>query len=142
MASNDPRGAPPLAATLPLRTVTWTATGLPVACATIDVPVVDPRLYRVVGEVARGGVGRVLEAVDNRLEREVALKELIYPERNQARFIREAVLTARLQHPNIVAIYEVGVFEKGGPFIAMKLVRGASLREVIRNRATLAERME
>src|SRR3954469_9954568 len=120
MASDEWRGAPPLAATLPHRTATWTAGGVPDSCATVEVPVVDPRLYRIVGEVARGGVGRILEAVDNRLQREVALKQLIHPDRNQARFIREAVLTARLQHPSIIAVHEVGVFSDGGPFIAMK----------------------
>jgi serine/threonine protein kinase len=72
----------------------------------------------------------------------VALKQPIHPERNQARFIREAMLTARLQHPGIVAVHEVGVFADGGPFIAMKLVRGESLRDAIATRATLAERME
>jgi serine/threonine protein kinase len=140
MSSDESRALSP--ASLPIRTATWTATELPHEGATVEVPVVDPRLYRIVGEVARGGVGRILEAVDNRLQREVALKELLHPERNQARFIREAVLTARLQHPGIVAVHEVGMFSQGGPFIAMKLVRGESLREVIRKRATLAARME
>lgn len=55
------------------RTATWTATDLPDACATVEAPIVDARAYRIVGEVARGGVGRILEAVDNRLQREVAL---------------------------------------------------------------------
>jgi serine/threonine protein kinase len=124
------------------RTATWTVTGVPDACATLEMPDVDPRLYRIVREVGRGGMGRILEAVDTRLHREVAIKELINPAKNQARFIREAVLTARLQHPAIVAVHEVGVFANGNPFIAMKLVRGESLRDVIRKRTNLAERLE
>lgn len=123
-------------------TATWRSADLPDSCATLEVPIVDPGLYHVVGEVARGGVGRILEAVDTRLQREVAIKELIHPDRNRARFIREAMLTARLQHPGIVAVHEVGLFKDGGPFIAMKLVRGESLRDAVRKRATLAERME
>lgn len=123
-------------------TRTWTVTDLPDSCATVEVPVVDADHYRILGEVARGGVGRIQEAIDTRLQREVAIKELIYPERNQARFIREAILTARLQHPPIVPVYEVGCFGGDRPFIAMKLVRGESLREAVRRRPTLAERME
>ena len=125
-----------------IETMTWTATDLPDSCATLRVPIVDQGHYRIVGEVARGGVGRIQEAVDTRLQREVAIKELIHPDRNQARFIREAILTARLQHPAIVPVYEVGCFANDGPFIAMKLVRGKSLRDAIRERATVFERME
>jgi hypothetical protein len=123
-------------------TATWRSADLPDSCATLEVAVIDPGLYHIVGEVARGGVGRIMEAVDTRLQREVAIKELIHPDKNQARFIREAMLTARLQHPGIVAVHEVGVFKDGGPFIAMKLVRGESLRDAVRKRTTLAERME
>src|SRR5262249_2223340 len=68
---------------------------------------VDRAQYEVTGEIARGGLGRILEATDRRLERVVAIKELIHevPEL-AARFAREALLTARLQHPAIVPVYE------------------------------------
>src|SRR3954468_9790941 len=126
----------------PAPTVSWSAAEVPDAWATVQVPVVDPGHYRIVREVARGGVGRIVEAVDTRLQREVALKHLLRPGVGEARFIREAVLTARLQHPSIVPIHEVGVFDNGEPFIAMKLVRGESLREAIARAPGLAERLQ
>lgn len=123
-------------------TVSWAVSDVPEAWAPLEVPVVDAGNYRIVREVARGGVGRILEAVDTRLQREVALKQLLRPGVEEARFIREAVLTARLQHPSIVPIHEVGVFADGAPFIAMKLVRGESLRAAIRSRSRLTDRLE
>jgi hypothetical protein len=126
----------------PTLTVSWSAAEVPSDWSTLQVPVVDPGHYRIVREVARGGVGRIVEAVDTRLQREVALKQLLLPGVQDTRFIREAVLTARLQHPAIVPIHEVGVFTNGEPFIAMKLVRGQSLREAITARAGFTERME
>src|SRR4051794_34563990 len=131
MGTIAPMADPPDGATPPPRTMSWAATDVPHAWATVVVPVVDPENYRIIREVARGGVGRIVEAVDTRLQREVALKQLLRPGVGAARFMREAVLTARLQHPSIVPIHEVGVFGNGEPFIAMKLVRGESLREAI-----------
>src|SRR5215467_15071744 len=65
-------------------------------------PVVADGRYRVGGERARGGLGRILEADDRRLDRSIALKELLQAEnKSQARFVREALVTARLQHPAI-----------------------------------------
>jgi serine/threonine protein kinase len=128
--------------TLPAPTVSWSASKVPEAWASVQVPVVDPANYKILREVARGGVGRILEAVDQRLQREVALKQLLQRGSEEARFIREAVLTARLQHPSIVPIHEVGVFTNGEPFIAMKLVRGESLRAALRKAPGFAERLE
>src|SRR3989440_9065812 len=64
--------------------------------------------YRTRFELARGGMGRVLVADDASLRREVAIKELLRKESPTAvrRFEREALLTARLQHPGIVSVYE------------------------------------
>jgi hypothetical protein len=138
MVDNEP--APPL--TLTASTVRWTLSDVPAGWAALEVPVVDSRHYRIDHEVARGGVGRILAAVDNRLGREVAVKQLLRRGANEARFIREAVLTARLQHPAIIPIHELGVFESGAPFIAMKLVKGESLRDAIRHRPQLASRLE
>src|SRR4051812_18543945 len=71
---------------------------------------VDRRHYLVVGELAKGGMGRVLEARDLRLGRAVAIKELLPKNRDAARrFEREARITARLQHPAIIHVYEAGV---------------------------------
>src|SRR5260221_1466427 len=77
-------------------------------------------------ELARGGMGRVLVAQDVLLHREVAVKELL---RNQSvdairRFEREALLTARLQHPGIVSVYEFGRRVSGEPVLVMRRVGG------------------
>src|SRR5689334_16895248 len=64
-------------------------------------PVVDPAYYAVAGELAHGGIGRVLRARDLRLGRPVALKQILSPSPEaEARFMTEAFVTARLQHPS------------------------------------------
>ncbi len=90
----------------------------------------EPR-YELGPEHARGGVGRVHRAHDRRLERTVAIKALA-PEadaRAAVRFVREALVTARLQHPGIVPVYDAGSGEDGKPYYAMKLVAGRTLHE-------------
>ena len=104
----------------------------------------SPALYRVEGEFARGGMGRVLLARDRRLGRTVALKELHADAGPGAagRFVREALVTARLQHPAIVPVYEAGRWPDGRPFYAMKLVEGRSLDgAAARRRLDLAGRL-
>ncbi len=117
----------------------------PDAAATGDeheLPVVDPVHYAVEGEHARGGLGRILRARDRRLGRTVAVKELLDPDGGGGgRFVREALLTARLEHPSIVPVHEAGRWPDGRPFYAMKLVSGRSLAEVIRGARTLDERL-
>jgi hypothetical protein len=92
--------------------------------------------YQVVEEVARGGVGIVYRALDPTLGREVALKVLPpYYAQDTAfvlRFRREAQVAARLSHPNIVAIYDVGEAE-GLIYIAMQFVEG-SLERLLQSR--------
>ena len=88
--------------------------------------------YTTRKEVGRGGMGRVVAATDNRHGRPVALKELITANRaSRARFEREAFITARLQHPGIVPIYEAGTWPDGSPFYAMRLVEGRPLDQVV-----------
>ena len=111
----------------------WTAARL---------PLVEEASYEVSGEVAQGGIGRVLRARDRRLGRPVALKQLLDRRAGaEQRFVREALVTARLQHPAIVPIYEAGRFPTGEPFYAMKLVSGRSLEEVLAERRSLEERL-
>src|SRR5688500_635325 len=70
----------------------------------------DEVRFSVGEETARGGIGRILKAYDDLLGREVALKQLIHSgDEAMARFMREAVITARLQHPSIVSVYDAGV---------------------------------
>jgi tetratricopeptide (TPR) repeat protein len=98
--------------------------------------------YRFDREVARGGMGRIRTARDRRLGRWVAVKEVLAQDVGIVhRFEREARITARLQHPSIVSVYEAGVFPDGQPFYAMPLVKGRSLADVIAERKTLATRL-
>ena len=107
-----------------------------------DFPVVERSNYAVGDEFARGGLGRILQAQDLRLDRTVALKELLSKDvRAQARFIREAKITARLEHPNIVPIHEAGHWPHGPRFYAMKLVRGTTLSSRLEDAVTDEERL-
>jgi tetratricopeptide (TPR) repeat protein len=82
-------------------------------------------------QLGAGGMGVVHAAFDEKLERKVALK-LVATHRGGAaaheRLLREAQAQARLSHPNVVTIYEVGALPEGGLFIAMELVKGQTLR--------------
>ncbi len=100
-----------------------------------------PARYEIGGEIATGGMGRILEAWDRRNERRVAIKVLLRPNATALiRFAREAKITARLEHPAIVPLHETGRLASGEPFYAMKLVRGRSLGDAARDVATHKER--
>ncbi|HZE95553.1 MAG TPA: serine/threonine-protein kinase [Planctomycetota bacterium] len=94
--------------------------------------------YQVVGEVGRGGIGIVLQARDLTLGREVAVKVLQPKHQTNiaavTRFTREAKIAAQLQHPGIVPIYAAGLDNLDRPYIAMKLLRGSTLEELLRKR--------
>ena len=88
--------------------------------------------YEVEREVARGGMGKILSAWDRRHHRRVALKVLLRSgEAYRERFQREVRITAKLQHPSIIPLYEEGRWSDGEPFFAMKLVAGRSLAVAI-----------
>jgi len=98
--------------------------------------------YQFVAEIARGGMGRIVAARDRRLHRPVAIKEMLRRGRNyEKRFEREVFITARLQHPSIVSVYEAGRWTTGEAFFAMKHVAGRSLEVVIAESKTLAARL-
>ncbi len=101
--------------------------------------VIDGR-YRVLRHLADGGMGSVFVALDERLDREVALKvmraDLTHDEAFVARFRREARSAARLDHPNVVAVTDQGS-DAHYAFLAMELVNGQTLRQVIRTRAPM-----
>jgi serine/threonine protein kinase/WD40 repeat protein len=107
-----------------------------------SLPRVDDSTYAIGEEIASGGMGKVLSARDRRLRRDVVIKVMkrdagiIDP-----RFEREALITARLQHPSIVRVYDAGVLADGRAFYTMERVRGRSLEAVIAECKTLAERM-
>jgi serine/threonine protein kinase/tetratricopeptide (TPR) repeat protein len=105
-------------------------------------PEVAASLYQIDKEIARGGMGKIVAAEDRRLGRPVALKSLIDPASDQTtRFQREALITARLQHPGIVPVYEAGRWPTGEPFFAMKLVSGRPLDKVIGEATKLEDRL-
>ena len=89
---------------------------------------------RIDGEVARGGRGRILQAWDRDLQRELAMKVMLgegRPDpRSLARFLEEAQVTGQLEHPGIVPVYELGLDASGRVYFTMPLVRGQSFRQV------------
>ncbi len=109
---------------------------------TLTLAHLDRERYLIRRELARGGMGRVLEAWDRRHRRKVAIKVLLKPRYEaQLRFVREATITARLQHPGIVPLYEAGQWTAGEPFFVMKLVEGRPFEEVIADATTLAQKL-
>jgi tetratricopeptide (TPR) repeat protein/tRNA A-37 threonylcarbamoyl transferase component Bud32 len=100
---------------------TWTAPGL---------------RYRPLGFHAKGGLGEVFRAHDEELHREVALKRLQERHRGDAeshrRFLREAEITARLQHPGIVPVYGLGQDGDGRLCYAMRFVEGDTLADALK----------
>ncbi len=98
--------------------------------------------YRLVERIGIGGMGSVWRANDELLDREVALKilprELVKDPSTERRFEREARALGRLQHPNVVGIYDIGTADPGSgedlPFLVMELVRGRPLSEMVVDR--------
>ncbi|MQY11346.1 Serine/threonine-protein kinase PknD [Streptomyces sp. RB5] len=98
--------------------------------------------YRLIRQLGEGGMGQVWEARDESLDRPVAVKVISLLAGNgpesaeaRARFLREARLTAALQHPGIVTIHDLGETERAGatvPFLVMELVRGEGLDVLLR----------
>jgi hypothetical protein len=94
--------------------------------------------YELRERIAHGGMGVLYLAFDPVTEREVALKVLrVDSDDLRDRFLREARLAARLQHPNIVTIYDVGA-HGDQPFIAMEFIAGETLAQLVHRRAPLA----
>ena len=87
-------------------------------------------------EIARGGMGVILSATDQTLDREVAMKVILLDAEASAearqRFVREALVLARLEHPNIVPIHEMGRNAEGQLFYTMKLVKGRTLHAILK----------
>lgn len=105
------------------------------------------RKYEIVACLGKGGMGVVFRAFDHFLERDVAIKTILVEPGAGAsdtavrafkdRFVREARAVAKLTHPNIIQVYEIGG-DQGRPFIAMEFVDGHDLAE-IKDRLTLSE---
>jgi len=100
--------------------------------------------YTFVKELARGGMGTVYLAEDRELNRLVAIKVLNTPEVTEDlrnRMVREAQIIARLEHPGIVPVHDVGVLPDGRVFYAMKFVRGSRLDEYASQNAAQRDRL-
>ena len=114
----------------------------PLSTTKHELPIVPFERYVRIDEYARGGLGRIIRAKDERTGRFVAIKEMLADNADAAaRFVREAIVTANLQHPAIVPVYEVGQWPDGQPFYAMKLVHGRALNDVIAATADLDGRL-
>jgi serine/threonine-protein kinase len=93
--------------------------------------------YRIVKELARGGLGAVFLANDVELNRSVVVKEIQgrHADRDdtRSRFLREAEVTGGLEHPSIVPIYGLNQYDDGRPYYAMKFIEGESMQDAIDN---------
>jgi eukaryotic-like serine/threonine-protein kinase len=94
--------------------------------------------YRILETLGVGGMGAVYKAYDEKLHRTVALKvltpEAILHEDRRRRFLQEARAASALNHPHILAVYEVGE-DDGKPYMVMEYVEGETLRQKITARA-------
>ncbi|MBW7863405.1 MAG: protein kinase [Candidatus Hydrogenedentes bacterium] len=145
--------------TLPIETMTLSMDSADDAPAvSADAVQEAPGRYTHVAHYAEGGMGRILLVHDAYLGRSVALKELIPPEVRAnttnaalgvrqsdamaARFLQEARITGQLEHPSIVPIHELGRRADGTLYYTMKLVKGKTLGDALRERTTLRGRLE
>ena len=96
--------------------------------------------YRILGEIARGGMGVVLRASDVSFDRPLAIKVLLHGRgdaaANERRFLEEAAITGQLQHPGIPPVHDFGRLSDGRPFFSMKLIQGRTLTELLKERPT------
>lgn len=91
--------------------------------------------------LARGGMGEVWTGRDKRLEREIAVKFVRFPDGDSGkdltlRFVRESRIAARLEHPGVPAVYDAGSHE-GRPYLVMQRIRGISVADLIAEHAHL-----
>jgi hypothetical protein len=99
--------------------------------------------YELHQEIGAGGMGRVYGATDRQFGRKIAVKQLLRPERGEARerFELESFVTGNLEHPGIPAVYERGQDQANRPFYSMRHVQGRTLGEAISDCGSLDERL-
>lgn len=135
-----PNDGTPLTETAALSGVPTPATALP-SQSDMELPTIVGGRYRLVAVRGGGGMARVYQAVDQTLEREVAVK-LISPQlRNDpefdARFQREARIASKLQDPHIIVVHDFGIDPAHGPYLVMEFLQGQSLREHLQTKGPL-----
>ena len=100
-----------------------------------DIPAIGNERYRIIEEVAHGGMGVIYKATDTLLMRTVALKVLSNKLKDNEvaleYFMREARASAALQHINIVTIYDIGSLNDGNVYIAMEYIEGKNLKQLV-----------
>src|SRR5690348_3898070 len=109
-----------------------------------DAPDLSGTRYRLLERVARGGMGVVYAAHDEALDRRVALKILDAPDSDgelARRLNREARVLARLEHPGIVPVHDVGTLADGRVFYTMKFVQGQRLDQYVETVPSVTERL-
>ncbi len=113
-----------------------------------DAPAADPGLahpekaapprLELLEEIARGGMGAILRACDSDIGRDVAVKVLLEDHRGKGllaqRFLEEARIAGRLQHPGVAPVYALGWLPDGRPYFTMKLIKGRTLAELLAER--------
>jgi serine/threonine protein kinase len=107
-----------------------------------DQPDLAGTRYRLLGKLGQGGMGGVFRVADSTLSREVALKVIRIADPSlSARLLQEARIIARLEHPGIVPVHDVGTLPDGRPYYTMKLVQGKSLDELAEDMGAIADRL-
>ena len=99
-----------------------------------DFAIAPSEKYHIGEELGSGGMKSVLRTRDRNTDRNVAMAVLRDPSvrwKKTARFVREARITASLEHPNIVPIYDIGLDESGKPYFTMKLPGGETLQSIL-----------
>ena len=108
------------------------------SATTVAAPPPTAGRYTLGPEIARGGMGAVYRATDTAFSREVAVKVLhdkYAPDSFTARrFADEARITGQLQHPGIPPVFDLGTLPDGRPFLAMKLIKGQTLDDLLKSR--------
>src|SRR3954447_21181942 len=100
--------------------------------------------YTLIRQLGRGGMATVYLAVDEELQREVAIKVINIPDLNPDtanRVIREARIISQLEHPGIVPVHDVGTLDDARVYYVMKLVRGQRLDEYLAQQSSLNDRL-
>ena len=109
-----------------------------------DFPDLSATRYQLMGQIARGGMGVVYAAEDETLKRRVALKVLEVPGAEgelASRLMREARVLARLEHPGIVPVHDVGTLADGRVFYTMKFVEGQRLDEYLETVESIPDKL-
>src|SRR5829696_3255774 len=94
--------------------------------------------YRLGRRIGKGGMGEVMAARDEQIARDVAVKRMRAAnpsEKSIQRFLREAMVQGRLEHPAIVPVHEIGRDSDGLPYFVMKKLAGTSLAKLLEDRA-------